>query len=363
MFKSYYISVLLAFLIISSSFGSETELNHNKNIFILNSLDPATIQVAARFCNENNIWLVLKRSSIADSEGLPVESTMLSKEISLFERNESIIFTGIAVIILQTILIIRLAWSRRKQKNLTEQIVKLDKRYLELYREERIIRLSRLIASISHEINQPLTAILSVSQAGIKYIDLNKSDSALLKEILQKIAEIDKRAASVISSLRSSVKLEKRRKSRTDLNKIVLDVVDFYKSNAIKPENEIYVKLPDDPVFVVVDSIQIQQVIINFISNAIKSMETKSINDKLIVITESLTDDEVWVSVRDYGTGIDESVKSNLFEPLVTSGKDGLALGLAVSRYIIEDHQGEILAENMPDGGAKFSFKLKVYND
>ena len=121
--------------------------------------------------------------------------------------------------------------------------------------------------------------------------------------------------------------------------------------------------MSNEPVFVFADRIQIQQVMLNFIFNASQSMKKNNISNRMIEINQSFDGDDVIVSVRDNGEGIDESIKEKLFKPFVTLKKEGMGIGLAICRSIIEDHEGKIWAENMPDGGAKFSFSLKILKD
>jgi signal transduction histidine kinase len=101
----------------------------------------------------------------------------------------------------------------------------------------------------------------------------------------------------------------------------------------------------------------------NFILNARQAMHKLTDVNKTITISELIQQDDVMISVRDYGEGIDESLKANIFKPFVTSKKEGFGVGLAICRSIIDDHKGKIWAENMPDGGAEFSFSLKICNN
>ncbi len=111
------------------------------------------------------------------------------------------------------------------------------------------------------------------------------------------------------------------------------------------------------------DRIQIQQVLLNLIFNASQSMERAGTRTNAISITQVIDEDNVIISVRDYGAGIDESIKEKLFKPFVTLKKEGMGVGLSICRSIIDDHDGKIWAENMTDGGAKFSFSLKIIKD
>jgi two-component system sensor kinase FixL len=237
-----------------------------------------------------------------------------------------------------------------------------DKKYRELVREDRILRIGQLTASLSHELNQPLTAILSTAQAGIRFIDSQNANSELLKELFRNIVEDDKRTASILSSIRGMMKLEKREKEKVNLNELIDEVYNMYIGEAIRRNIKMNINLSDVPVYIIADQTQIQQVLLNFILNAFQSMDKVNNKDKTISITEFTDNDHVTVSVKDQGTGIEESIKDNIFKPFVTTKKDGSGIGLAISHSIIEDHKGNIWAKNIPDGGAEFSFSLKTVN-
>jgi C4-dicarboxylate-specific signal transduction histidine kinase len=131
----------------------------------------------------------------------------------------------------------------------------------------------------------------------------------------------------------------------------------------LKHSTKVFAHISNEPVYILADKIQIQQVVLNFIINASQSMISAKTPDKIIEINQSFDENNVIVTVRDYGKGIEESIKDKLFKPFVTLKKEGMGIGLAICRSIIEDHEGKIWAENMPDGGAKFSFSLKIIKD
>jgi two-component system, LuxR family, sensor kinase FixL len=220
-----------------------------------------------------------------------------------------------------------------------------------------------LTASLAHELNQPLTSILSMSQAGSRYLESGDPDNGMLKEIFKDIADSDKRASSILSSIRGMMKLEKRDKEKVNINALIEELVTIYESEALNKIIRLIVKLPNRSVYIMADPILIQQVILNLISNASQSIEKVNAKDRSIIIKEKVDNENVIVSVRDYGEGIPESIKKTLFKPFITSKKDGSGIGLAISRSIIDDHQGKIWAENMPDRGAMFSFSLNIIED
>jgi signal transduction histidine kinase len=331
---------------------------------VLKGIDPKTIKFTEKDYYEHIFdWRELKRWNLENSAVIPKGSTFLYKETSFLGRYKWIIFPGIFVLILQTLLIIRLIRLVRKQKKMTEKILVMESVYKRLFRSERIMRIGQLTASLSHELNQPLSAILSTAQAGIRFIDTNRFTPALIKDLLQNIVEDDKRAASVLNSVRRMMKLEKRIKEKVDLNTLVREVVDLFQSQAIQVNSNVILKLEDVAVYIMADRVQIQQVLLNLISNASQAMEDTDIENKIITVSETVNDEFVTVIVQDNGTGITDTVKEKLFQPFITSRKEGLGIGLAISHSIIEDHNGHIKAENRPGGGAEFSFSLKIYHD
>ena len=345
------------------SFKKVSSLAGAAAVKILNGTDPKSIIISENdyydYLLDWNELVKWKRTSL---ERKKHASTVQFKEITFFGKYRWILTAGILFLILQSFLIASLVRMNSMQKKMTTQMIETDRRYMDIIREDRVLRIGLLTASLSHELNQPLTAILSTAQAGKRFLDADNSNPELLKEILNNIVEADNRAASVLKSIRGLMKLEKREKEKVDLNNLILEISDLYKSKAIELNSKINLQLTDNHVFIIADAIQIQQVILNFIANAAQSIETTENVANVITITETLDNDHVTLSVRDYGKGIDNAVKDKLFEPFVTSRKDGTGVGLAISRFIIEDHQGKIWAENKPDGGAEFSIKLKVYD-
>lgn len=328
---------------------------------ILKGVNPASIKYSEKDYYEYLFdWRELKRWNILGSDKIPAGSTIFFEEVNFFGKYRWIIFGAMLFLILQTMLIFNLVRLNRKQKMMTLQIIETENKYRELIREDRILRIGQLTASLSHELNQPLTSILSNAQAGIRFLDSNNSTPELMKEILQNIVEDDKRTSAMLSSIRGMMKLEKREKELLNLNMLVGEVVAIFRSEAARYGIKIHVQVPEEPVYVLADAIQIQQIILNFAVNAIQSTETAIADNKMIIIAEFVNSNNVTVSVRDFGSGIDDAIKDKLFRPFVSSKKDGLGIGLSISQSIIMDHNGHIHAENKPDGGAEFSFSLKT---
>jgi signal transduction histidine kinase len=308
-------------------------------------------------------WRELKRWGLAGSKLIPKGSTIRFEEISFFEKFRLIILIVVLFLVMQSLFIIFLVRLNRKYKQIAMQLIEAENKYRELVSEDRVLRLGQLTASLSHELNQPLTAILSTAQAGIRFVDSGNPEMDLLKELFQNIVEDDKRTASILSSIRGMMKLEKREKEKVNLNVLIEEIIYIFRGESTKKSIRLEMILSDQPVCIQADAIQIQQVIMNLILNAIQSIEKAHSDNRLIIISEIASHEYVTVSVRDYGEGIAAGIIGRLFKPFVTSKKEGTGIGLSISRSIIDDHQGKIWAENMPDGGALFAFSMKICKD
>jgi two-component system sensor kinase FixL len=218
--------------------------------------------------------------------------------------------------------------------------------------------MGELTASLAHELNQPLTSILSNARAAIRFIKSDRIDMNELTEILEDIAKDDKRAGDIIRSLRSMLKPEEGESEVIEINNVLVETVALFNSEAIIRNIKIETKFVDSLPPMVANRIQLQQVMINLLMNAAESMMDEYENRKIVVETCMVNGNMVKVAVRDYGTGIDEQELSRIFEPFFTTKYSGLGMGLSLARSIIEGQAGHIWAENNPDGGATFYFEL-----
>jgi signal transduction histidine kinase len=328
---------------------------------IIRGTDPKSIKVnLPGFYQYIFDWRELKRWKLLDSKAIPEKSTFFNQDNSFINKYKWYILGVVVFMAFQTIAIIYLVRAHRIQKKVRQQILENQEMFNKIVREDRLSKMTVLTASLSHELNQPLTSILSCAQAGMRFLDSDKLDREQAKEIFENIIEDDKRAGGIISGVRSLMKLEIREKENVMANSIVTETLDIMRNEISGHGIRIITKLENSPIFVFANKIQLQQVILNFLRNSIDAMEKNNATDKIIEVTMKLVRDSVTVSVRDSGPGIDKAILEKIFKPFVTSGKTGFGIGLAVSRSIIQDHKGEIWAENIPDFGAEFSFRLKV---
>jgi signal transduction histidine kinase len=307
-------------------------------------------------------WRELKKWDLLDSKAIPEKSIFLHQNQSFISENKWYILGVILFMVFQTIIIIYLVRAYRTQKKVRNQILENQDMLNKIVREDRLSKMTVLTASLSHELNQPLTAILSCAQAGMRFLESENLDKEQAQEIFRNIIEDDTRAGRIISSVRSLMKLEIREKENVLVNSLVEETLDIMRNELNSHGVRIITRFENGPVYVFADKIQLQQVLLNFLRNSVDAMEKSYPDNKVIEVRTELDRDSVTVYVRDSGPGIDKTILDRVFHPFVTSGKTGFGIGLAVSRSIIENHKGDIRAVNIPGGGAEFSFRLKTIN-
>jgi two-component system, LuxR family, sensor kinase FixL len=217
-----------------------------------------------------------------------------------------------------------------------------------------------LSASLSHELNQPLSAILTNANAALRFLRSGRLQPTELEEILVDIVKDDKRAGDIIRSLRAMAKRDGEGKELLSINDVVGDTVALFRSEAIFRNLRVEMDLAGILPLLSISKVQIQQVFINLMLNAAESMEGREPSKRLITIRTAASDGAVRVSVRDHGPGIEEQRLHEVFEPFFTTKASGMGMGLSLCRSIMESHGGHIWAQNDPDEGATFYFDLPV---
>ena len=234
----------------------------------------------------------------------------------------------------------------------------------ELAHVMRVATLGELSASLAHEINQPLTAILSNAQAAQRFLNSDKPDLEEVRDILADIILDDKRAGEVIRRLRALFRNAELEKKGLDVNRLIDDTLAIIKSETIM--RNVSIKMESNKILhpVIGDQIQLQQVILNLVMNASEAMAALEGDSRKVIITLEREDEKsVKITIRDFGIGIDENKIDRIFEPFYTTKREGIGMGLSISKSIIEAHGGRLWAENNPDGGATFHFTLPIFGD
>lgn len=223
----------------------------------------------------------------------------------------------------------------------------------------RLSTLGEMTAGIAHEINQPLTAIAMYAQSGVRMLDSGNPSPARLREALIKLNAQSLRAGAVIDRIQRLVRNRDGVREVAASNDLVTDILRLAESDARVNDAQIQVDLEQNAPLVRVDPIQIQQVLLNLVRNAIDAM--RSIDyayGNEVTICTRLTDDTVRISVIDTGTGVSADFAPQLFIPFATTKELGMGMGLSICRSIIEDHGGRLGYYNNDLHGATFYFDL-----
>jgi len=247
-------------------------------------------------------------------------------------------------------------FTERKQAELDAQ-----RHRAELIHVSRIATLGELSAAMAHELNQPLTAILSNAQAALRFLTGGLADPDEVKEILNDIIDDDKRAADMIKGLRTLMRRKDLEFTSLNLNNVIRGFAELFSREAFTKNVPLVVELAEGLPNVKCDTVHLEQVILNLILNASEAMETvDSQSRELRILTVKHDEKSVRVSVRDKGPGIDEALIERIFEAFYTTKPQGMGMGLSICKSIIEAHGGRLWVENNPDQGATVSFTLPI---
>lgn len=248
---------------------------------------------------------------------------------------------------------------KRQQAALQHALEELKEQQDKLTHVSRLSIMGEMAAGIAHEINQPLTAISNYAQVCNRMLARDEPMMDSVQEALDKIGVQARRAGDVIARVRRFVKKPEHIDELIDPNKLITDVVRLAEVDAKNNSMEILLELADNLPVVQVDPVQIQQVALNLIRNAMEAMRdepTRAIGVR--VLTEQLDDEFVRVSVIDRGHGLASDANEKLFTPFYTTKAEGMGIGLSICHSIIQTHGGRLTFENNPEGGTIFRFTL-----
>lgn len=270
--------------------------------------------------------VLLSASQVLDGRGKPLYSVSVQRDISERRRLED--------------------QERKYQKQLTHI--------------SRLTVAGELASGIAHELNQPLGAIAMFSNGCQRLIDSGTAvDSTEVCDVLNQISAQAHRGGEIIRRMRRFVSKQELELSATDLNAAVQEAFRLLQISEADCGIELSLDLSEEPLTVLVDKVQIQQVIINLMQNGLESMrDCVGADSRLIVKTARLDHRKGQVTVVDRGVGLPDSNTEKAFEPFFTAKADGLGIGLSISRSIVEAHKGHIWGKNNPDQGMTFGFEL-----
>jgi PAS domain S-box-containing protein len=229
----------------------------------------------------------------------------------------------------------------------------------EMAHRNRVSLMGEMTASFAHELNQPLTAIANNASAARRFLEHGNIDPALLQQLLQDMVADSQRAGEVIRGIRSLVRKETSVHTVLDLNSVITETVRLVSTDVLSRESVVTTELDPQLPQVKATQVQIQQVLLNLIINALDAMEGLPPPERRIIIsTRSDKGDVVEVNVRDFGTGLPKDQPDKVFDHFFSTKQKGMGMGLTIVRSIIEAHGGTIVAEDAPERGARMVVRL-----
>jgi two-component system sensor kinase FixL len=228
----------------------------------------------------------------------------------------------------------------------------------------RFSLMGEMAAGIAHEINQPLSAIATYAQAAKRLMQREQPDLTVLTDICRKVDEQALRAGQVIENLRKFIRKQDIEQQRLDVNRVVAAVVDLIEADARAEGIRVRTEYAPDLPTVRSNAIQLQEVLLNLTRNSVDAMRKGMHKDQGIVIaTEATEGGGVRIVVMDHGHGVSRQLGDNIFHPFITTKVDGLGVGLAISRTIVQSYGGSLTYRDNPDGGAIFLVELPPEKD
>jgi two-component system sensor kinase FixL len=226
----------------------------------------------------------------------------------------------------------------------------------ELLHASRLSVMGQMASTMAHELNQPLTAVTNYLEAGRHLISSGVAPGERIAELMEKAVAQAQRAGEVIRQLRQFVSKGGTERHTQNLNQLVEEALALGLVGARQLGVRVALALDHDLPSVVVDPVQIQQVILNLVRNAVEAME--AVDRRELMVATRVSGDEIEVTVADTGTGIAPELADRLFQPFVTTKKSGMGLGLSICREIIEAHHGHLTAAARRGGGTVFRLTL-----
>ncbi|MCW8885923.1 MAG: PAS domain S-box protein [Motiliproteus sp.] len=237
---------------------------------------------------------------------------------------------------------------------------------LEMAHISRLLSVGEMASGLAHEINQPLAAILNYSRGSLRKLEDGTISIERIKQALELIAKQAVRAADIIKRLRSFVKKTEYQRMDFRINEVCLEIAQFLEQEARNDDIQFQFRLDSSDPLIHADKVQIEQVVLNLLRNAIESYRIETATDqkktKVISVQTQRKPGQMLIQVQDRGSGISKQQLENLFEPFFTTKENGLGMGLSISRTIIEAHGGRLWAESDDNRGTTFTIRLPQGN-
>jgi signal transduction histidine kinase len=326
-------------------------------IRLLNGASPTDVRLPPQLPGQPIFdWRELKRWDIPESR-LPPGSLVKFRGPTLWSEYRGTVMAVAGALVLQAILIVGLLLERRARRRAENQ----NRRNLSLAANiSRRETMSALNSSISHELSQPISAMIFNTEALQMIVASRNGASESIDEILADIHADGIRAANIMERNRMMLRSRELQKEPVDLQMFIGDALDLVSHDIHARRIEVSVDRPSTPCIVSGDPVLLQQVFVNLLLNAVDAMAETSLEGRYLTIGIEVRHARVEISVRDTGPGLHGDLVDKLFTPFVTTKPYGVGIGLAIARTIVDAHEGNINARNHPDGGAIFTVILPV---
>jgi PAS domain S-box-containing protein len=240
----------------------------------------------------------------------------------------------------------------------------LRKAQAELAHVTRVTTLGELTASIAHEVNQPLAAVIANAEACLSWLDRIPPDLDAARRSVEWIVEDGNRASEVIQHVRALAKKTDVEKAPLDINEVANDAVALVQRELSSHGATLELQFAPDLPRIFGDRVQLQQVIINLVINAVEAMEAATDRPRKLTIRSGRQEDgKIFLSVADTGIGLPDAAAERMFTPFFTTKSGGMGMGLSICRSIVEAHEGRLSASNNDDAGATFAFALPAHEE
>ncbi|MBZ5547225.1 MAG: DUF4118 domain-containing protein [Acidobacteriia bacterium] len=242
----------------------------------------------------------------------------------------------------------------------SERTAELMKTQTELAHLSQVLSMGELTSSIAHEINQPLTAVVTHGHACIEWLSASPPNLEKTRQTVERIIQDGTRAGAVLSRIRALVKKEAPAKTWLDVNEVIHELTTFLRDEAVRRGIAIRTDLVPGLPKVKADRVQLQQVLLNLMMNGMDAMAETTNFPKELLISARANEADVMVRVEDTGVGLNAETAEKVFQPFFTTKPHGIGMGLSISRSIVEAHEGRLWATPRSSGGAIFEFTLPV---
>lgn len=222
------------------------------------------------------------------------------------------------------------------------------------------LSMAEMAASIAHELNQPLTAVVTHAYACREWLRSEPANLDRASATADKIVEESTRASAVVSRVRALFRNEVERRELVDVNALIRDLARLLRDEGIRNNTSLRLILAEDLPLLHLDPVLIQQVLLNLAINGMESMRYFSSSRQVSIFSSRKSNEEIMVTVTDQGPGIREENAAKIFDPFFTTKAEGTGMGLAICRSIVEAHDGRLWVENLPEGGAAFHFTVRT---